>query len=79
MIKFPVQFSINSILKYDENTIMFNDKNIVKIIDIRNDKEPVLRLENGGVYSHSINAMTFLSDVEVGMGGSDGFVTLWKY
>lgn len=79
MIKYPIQYSINCILKYDENTIMFNDKNIVKIIDIRNYKEPVLRLENGNVYSHSINAMAFLSDVDVGMGGSDGFVTLWKY
>jgi hypothetical protein len=48
----------------------------VKVIDIRNFKEPVLRLENNSVYSHSINTMTFLSDVEIGMGGSDGFITV---
>ena len=43
-IKYPVQHSIQTILKYDENTIIFNDKNIVKVLDIRNYKEPVLRL-----------------------------------
>lgn len=79
LIKYPTQFNINTILKYDENTIIFNDKNIVKVIDIRNFKEPVLRLENPDIYSHSISAVTFLSDVEIGMGGSDGFITLWKY
>lgn len=56
-----------------------NDKNIVKVVDIRNYKEPLLRLENNSVYSHSINSMQFLSDVEIGMGGSDAFITLWKY
>ncbi len=78
-IRYQTQFNINSILKYDDNTIIFNDKNIVKVIDIRSLKEPVLRLENGSIYSHSINAITFLSDVEIGMGGSDAFITLWKY
>lgn len=66
-------------LKYDINTIIFNDKNIVKIIDIRNPREPVSRYENKEVYSYTINAMEFLSDVEIGMGGNDNFITLWKY
>lgn len=43
-IKFPIQFSIQSMLKYDENTVIFNDKNIVKVVDFRNYKEPLLRL-----------------------------------
>lgn len=79
MIKHPIEHSIQSILRYDDNTIIFNDKNIVKVVDIRNFNEPVLRLENNSVYSHAINSITFLSDVEIGMGGSDTIITLWKY
>lgn len=79
MMKFPIEHSIQTILRYDDNTLIFNDKNTVKIIDIRNFQEPLLRLDNSTVYSHSINAITFLSDVEIGMGGSDTFITLWKY
>ena len=79
MIKYPVEYSIQSILRYDENTVIFNDKNIVKVVDFRNPQEPLMRFDNSSVYSHSINSMNFLSDLEIGMGGSDTFVTLWKY
>ena len=79
MLKYPIEFSINSILRYDENTVIFNDKNIVKVVDFRNLQQPLLRFDNSEVYSHAINSMNYLSDLEVGMGGSDTFVTLWKY
>lgn len=44
MLKFPIQDSIATILRYDDNTVIFNDKNVVKILDIRNMQEPLLRL-----------------------------------
>ena len=36
-------------------------------------------MNNKDVFTHSINSMSFLSDNEVGMGGSDNFVSIWKY
>lgn len=59
--------------------MVFNDKNVVKVVDFRNPHEPLVRFENREVYSHSINSMSYLSDLEIGMGGSDTFITLWKY
>ncbi len=58
---------------------MYADRNIVKLVDVRKAKEPVLRYENKDTYSHAINGMDFLSDMEIGMGGSDSFATIWKY
>jgi len=49
------------------------------LVDIRKPKEPTLRYENKDAYSHAINGMEFLSDMEIGMGGSDKVVTIWKY
>ena len=51
----------------------------MKLVDVRKAKEPVLRYENKDTYSHAINGMDFLSDMEIGMGGSDSFATIWKY
>ena len=34
---------------------------------------------NDNVYSHAINHMEFLSDNEIGLGGADNFITIWKY
>ena len=80
MLKHAIEYSINSIIiRYDEYTVIFNDKNIVKVVDFRNHVEPLMRFENKDVYSHSINSMNYLSDLEIGMGGSDTFITLWKY
>ena len=77
--KFPIDHTCNSILRYDDNTIVFNDKNVVKVVDFRNYKEPVMRMSNNATYNYTINSMTYLSDNEIGMGGSDNIVSLWKY
>ena len=58
---------------------MYADRNIVKLVDFRKVKQPLLRYENKDTYSHAINGMDFLSDIEIGMGGSDNYVTIWKY
>ena len=79
MTKFPIDGTCNSILRYDDNILVFNDRNVVKVVDFRYPKEPVLRMENEKTYSHTINSMTYLSDSEIGMGGSDNIVSIWKY
>lgn len=66
-------------MKFDENTLVFNDRNTIKILDLRNTKEPMEVFCNDHTYSHTVNHMEFLSDNEVGMGGSDNFITVWKY
>lgn len=52
---------------------------MVKVYDFRSLREPVMRMQNDSTYTHSINSMSYLSDTEIGMGGSDNFVTIWKY
>ena len=77
--KFGVEHGVNTILRYDENTVVFNDKNVVKVVDFRYGREAVCRMENAGTYLHTVNSMTYLSDNEIGMGGSDNIVSIWKY
>jgi hypothetical protein len=79
VFKYPLEQSANCILKFDENRLAFNDRNAIKIIDIRNTKEPQQVFLNDKIYSHTINHMEFLSDNEIGIGGSDNFITVWKY
>lgn len=59
--------------------MIFNDKHIIKVVDIRNMKQPVERMANDKAYTHVVNSMAYLSDNEIGMGGSDNIVSIWKY
>ncbi len=36
-------------------------------------------MANDSCFSHVVNSMTYLSDNEIGIGGSDNVVTVWKY
>lgn len=60
--KHPVEHTCNSILKYDDNTIIFNDKHMIKVIDIRNTRQVLERMSNDKTYTHVVNSMAFLSD-----------------
>ena len=36
-------------------------------------------MSNDKTFNHTVNSMAFLNDTEIGMGGTDSFVSIWKY
>jgi hypothetical protein len=79
VIRYQLEGNANCLLRFDENRMGFNDRNVVRVVDVRAMKEPVEVFRDEKIYSFTVNHMEFLSDNEVGIGGSDNFITVWKY
>lgn len=56
-VRYPVEICCNSSVRYNENSFMYADRHIVKLVDFRKSNEPLLRYENKDTYNHAINGM----------------------
>ena len=57
---------------------MLNDKNVLKMIDVRKLSDPVLVYKQEQAFSGSVNHIQYLGDKEIGTGGSDNYIVVWK-
>lgn len=62
VIRHALETSANCVLRFDENKLGFNDRSIIKTVDIRNPKEPLEIFRDEKIYSFTVNHMEFLSD-----------------
>lgn len=76
--KYCIDLFCNSILRVDDNKILFNDKNVLKMIDIRKLDQAILVYKQEQAFVGAVGDIRYLGDKEIGTGGNDNFIVVWK-